>query len=76
MNKSFTLEEIRMAWSVYSTMRLLRMQVNGRWIMIDATWNSLNRFENGQFVTRPSRDTYFDMTVLLLSLTHKIMGYR
>lgn len=33
MNKSFTLEEIRMAWSVYSTMRLLRMQVNGRWIM-------------------------------------------
>lgn len=47
--------------------------VDGRWIKIDTTWNSNNRFENGRFTKRPPVLTYFDMTTEFLSLRHKIL---
>lgn len=47
--------------------------VDGRWVILDVTWDSGNKFTGGQFVAAPVRHTYFDITLEALSLTHKIM---
>ena len=50
--------------------------LDGRWIIIDTTWNSQNKFENGKYETpHPARITYFDATPQMFSYTHKIGGY-
>ena len=48
--------------------------VNGRWIIIDATWDSPNEYRNGAYVKADYiRDTYFDVTLAFLSYSHKFI---
>lgn len=46
--------------------------VNGRWVVIDTTWDSSNRYEGGKF-TEGERvsELYFDPTIPFFSETHK-----
>lgn len=49
--------------------------IEGRWVIIDSTWDSNNKYENGHF----SKDTglyshrYFDATLESFSIDHKIL---
>lgn len=48
--------------------------VNNRWVVMDPTWDSKNRFENGTFQKYPSTLIYFDITPEFLSFSHKILS--
>ncbi len=48
--------------------------VDGRWITMDATWDSGNKYENGEFKTKaPDSFYYFDITPECFSYDHKII---
>jgi len=46
--------------------------VDGRWVIMDVTWDSLNKFVNGKFIKGGVHHSFFDMTLESLSLTHRI----
>lgn len=48
--------------------------VDNRWLLMDITWDSLNRYENGGFVKGDIRHKYFDVTLSFLSNTHRIVS--
>lgn len=50
--------------------------VNDRWVIIDTTWDSFNRFENGKKV-KAERNSYlyFDANPEFFSANHKIIEY-
>jgi len=49
--------------------------LNGRWIHMDTTWDSANRYEYGRKNTNPTSGIlYFDPTMEMLSLNHKILS--
>lgn len=50
--------------------------IDGRWIIIDTTWDSQNTYEDGEFNTggEVSR-LYFDSSVKFLSTTHRSLDY-
>lgn len=50
--------------------------VDDRWITIDTTWNSGNKYENGVFNEGNMKYKYFDPNLVVFSNTHKIMGIR
>ncbi len=46
--------------------------VDGRWVIIDTTWDSQNRYSEGVFTTgNGSSSLYFDVSMPFFSLTHK-----
>lgn len=45
---------------------------DGRWVIVDTTWNSSNRYEKGEYITGNTKYAYFDPTVEAFSNTHKI----
>ncbi len=48
--------------------------VDGRWITMDATWDSGNKYEYGQFLTKaPDSFYYFDITPECFAYDHKII---
>ena len=51
--------------------------VDGRWVIMDATWNSDNDFEYGRFTNSGGLrgHRYFDVSPMLFSATHAINGY-
>ena len=53
----------------------LEAYVDGRWIVMDPTWDSLNTVKNGKKISA-SNDYYgfFDITPELLSATHKVLN--
>lgn len=47
--------------------------LDGRWIIIDATWDSFNKYEKGKFTDgNMIYNTYFDITLEQFSNTHRI----
>ena len=48
--------------------------VNGRWVIMDTTWNSGNRYENGEYKPGNRRYKYFDCTLEAFSVKHKIIN--
>lgn len=45
---------------------------NGRWVIMDTTWDSNNRYENGRYNTElPNGFCYFDITPEAMALDHK-----
>ncbi|MDF2921162.1 MAG: hypothetical protein K0R57_76 [Paenibacillaceae bacterium] len=47
--------------------------VDGRWVILDTTWNSPNGYENGVFTKGDHRSNlYFDPTLEFFSMSHKI----
>lgn len=57
--------EIQHAWN--------EVYINGRWIIIDVTWDTRNRYENNKFVNDEKTHVYFDPTLDNFSLDHKIL---
>lgn len=48
--------------------------VDGRWITMDATWDSNNQYQNGKKIyARPYGYLYFDITPELFAMNHKIL---
>mgnify|MGYP003289898770 CR=1 FL=1 len=48
--------------------------VENRWVYMDITWDSDNRFEKGKFIKEPGQGIsrkYFDTTLEMISNTHK-----
>ena len=52
------------------------MFVDNRWIIIDSTWASGNEYRNGEFIKGQKKNKYFDMSLDLLSKTHRIEDIR
>jgi hypothetical protein len=51
--------------------------VDGRWVIMDTTWNSGNRYEYGAYSEqKPASDKYFDISVEELSKSHRIEEYK
>ncbi len=50
--------------------------VDGKWIIMDTTWNSRNKYENSQFKKGEKIYRYFDPTLMAFSYTHKILSNR
>ncbi len=49
---------------------------DGRWIPMDITWDSRNRYEDGGFKNGGQiSHLYFDMTLPYLSITHRIVDF-
>lgn len=50
--------------------------VDGRWVIVDTTWDSLNRYENGTFKDGETiSHLYFDANLEFFSYNHKIIEY-
>ena len=47
--------------------------VDGRWVTMDATWDSQNKYENGQFMTREPKIRFFDSNLGFFSYSHKLI---
>jgi uncharacterized protein YjdB len=41
-----------------------------RWIFLDTTWGTFNKYSNGKFIKGTQRQTYFDIDLKALSRTH------
>lgn len=48
--------------------------VDGRWVAMDATWDSKNKYENGQFIYKAPLIRYFDANLDFFSFSHKLIG--
>jgi len=49
---------------------------DGRWIIMDPTWNSDNGYSNGRYSKqKPGRHDYFDISLEDISSSHKYTGY-
>lgn len=46
--------------------------VDGRWVILDTTWNSRNEYENGKYTKGEKRYKYFDATIEGFSWDHRI----
>lgn len=50
--------------------------VDGRWIIIDTTWDSNNKYKNGEFIEDGQiSHLYFDANLDFFSANHKILSY-
>ena len=47
--------------------------VNGRWIVMDPTWDSINKYENGEFQYETPHIRFFDATPAYFAYTHKLL---
>ncbi len=49
---------------------------DGRWVIIDTTWDSRNKYENGEFIKGDTTDhLYFDANLDFFSSNHRIQEY-
>ncbi len=46
-----------------------------RWMLIDPTWTSKNRYENGRFIQKEMSHLYFDVSVEFISFSQKLTGF-
>ncbi|MBE6636275.1 MAG: transglutaminase domain-containing protein [Ruminococcaceae bacterium] len=44
-----------------------------RWVIMDPTWDSGNRYENGEYLTENASAKWFDISPDLMAFTHKII---
>lgn len=65
---NYLTEEANHAWN--------EAYVNGRWIIIDTTWDSFNKYENGKMEkAEKNSHLYFDANPEFFSANHKIIKY-
>ncbi len=49
--------------------------VDGRWIIVDATWDSQNKYQNGQYIKGDFiTHLYFDASLEFFSLSHRLIN--
>lgn len=49
--------------------------VNGRWIIVDTTWDSGNQYRNRNYLSASVRQSYFDISEELFAKDHRIIEY-
>lgn len=49
--------------------------VNGKWVIVDTTWDSGNRYNGSEYIKGSVMQTYFDMPLDRFSRNHKIVTY-
>lgn len=65
-NDAINTDESNHAWN--------EVYIDGRWIIVDATWDSRNKIENGTMTKGKSiNHIYFDSSLDFFSLSHKLM---
>ena len=48
--------------------------IDGRWILVDSTWDSPNKYQNGQYEKgKTIKHIFFDSTMEFFSLSHKLI---
>lgn len=50
---------------------ITRVKIDGNWLYMDVTWDSGNKYENGQYIKGKISHVHFDMTIAFLSTTHR-----
>lgn len=50
---------------------ITRVKLENRWLYMDVTWDSNNRYENGKYIKGNISHRYFDVTLPFLSTTHR-----
>lgn len=50
-----------------------RVNIEGKWLYMDVTWDSGNKYENGKFIRGKISHRYFDVTIAFLSTTHRFL---
>lgn len=60
-------KDVNHAWNM--------VYVDERWMFLDSTWDSHNRYENGQFIKNPPNHNYmwFDTSIEVIALSHYIV---
>ena len=67
-DENYLTEESNHAWN--------EAYVNGRWIIVDTTWDSFNKFEDGKMIkAEKNSHLYFDANPEFFSANHKIIKY-
>lgn len=49
--------------------------VDGRWVILDTTWDCMNKIENGEKTSGKATNIYFDANIDFFSSNHKIIEY-
>lgn len=49
--------------------------VDGRWVIMDVTWDCMNKIEDGKHTTGEPTHLYFDANIDFFSMNHKIIEY-
>lgn len=49
--------------------------IDGRWVIIDTTWSSNNKYENAEYNYKKYNHNFFDVSLEHFSNTHKIISY-
>jgi len=49
--------------------------VDGRWIIVDTTWDSGNQYQDGKYIRASVRQSYFDISEELFAKDHRIIEY-
>ncbi len=49
--------------------------VDGRWVILDTTWDCMNKIENGEEINGEPSHMYFDANIDFFSANHKIIEY-
>ena len=47
-----------------------------RWVLMDPTWTSKNRYENGKFIKNPMSHLYFDVSPEYISTSQCLTGFK
>lgn len=50
--------------------------VDNRWVTLDTTWDTFNKYQDEEFIEGNNRLRYFDISLQYLSLTHRIISTR
>ena len=67
-DSNYMTEEPNHAWN--------EAYVDGRWVIVDTTWDSFNRYENGERIkSEKNSRLYFDANPEAFSQNHKIIEY-
>lgn len=67
-NENMNTDEQNHAWN--------EVYADGRWIIVDPTWDSQNKYENGEFISGSGvSHLYFDANLDFFSANHKIIEY-
>jgi len=49
--------------------------LNGKWVIVDVTWDTQNQYLNGVYQEAGGFNTYFDIPIEIFSFDHRIISY-
>lgn len=60
--------------SAYSNHAWNEAFIEDRWVILDTTWNTFNKYENKSFIEGEKQLRYFDISLKYFSQTHRIIS--